>query len=381
MNSRTPTISRRDFVAAGLATAGSLAGRPLWGCGLPSDRPTVRQSVGLVIRNERPLDAEAPLDALEPPVTRLEHFFVRSHFGPPAEIPDRWTLTVDGDVATPVTLGLDEIRRLPSVSRPVTLECAGNGRGLFELPNTSGIQWERGAVSTAVWTGVPLATVLERAGVSHTAQHFWMEALDRAPLPAVPKFLRSIPRDLALSDALVAFQINGRPIPILYGGPLRLILPGWFGMASTKWLTHVHARPTVSDNHFMARGYRYGDGSPVESMQVKSLITAPLAEARVPVGRVRVRGKAWSGAKSGGIRGVGVSADGGVTWMPARLTGREEAHAWRSWEYELVVAAAGPHAVLARATDRSGAVQPMAAPPNPAGYGNNSVHAVRFYVV
>ena len=146
--------------------------------------------------------------------------------------------------------------------RSATIECAGNGRGRFELPATSGVQWGLGAVSNATWTGVPLAALLERAGVQASALHFWMEAADRSPLPATPKFLRSIPRETALGEALVAYEMNGQPLPLLHGGPLRLVVPRWYGMASTKWLTHVHARATESDNHFMARGYRYADGSP-----------------------------------------------------------------------------------------------------------------------
>ena len=131
-------------------------------------------------------------------------------------------------------------------------------------------------MSNATWTGVPLAALLERAGVQASALHFWMEAADRSPLPATPKFLRSIPRDIALGEAFVAYEMNGQPVPSPHGGPLRLVVPGWYGMASTKWLTHVHARATESDNHFMARGYRYADGSPVDLMRVKSIITAPL---------------------------------------------------------------------------------------------------------
>lgn len=329
----------------------------------------------LVIRNPRPLDAEAPLEALAQWQTPNDLFFVRSHFGPPQTLPLRWTLTVDGEVARPLTLGLAEIRRLPAVSIPVTLECAGNGRGLMALPATSGVQWQRGAVSNAVWTGTRLANVLERAGIRSTAAHFWMEAADSGG-PRVPKFLRSIPREVAMRDALLVWEMNGEPIPLLHGGPLRLLVPGWYGMASAKWLTHVHARATESDNNFMAKGYRYGDGSPVQRMHVKSLIAQPLEGARVRAGSVRVAGVAWSG--SGGIRQVEVSIDGGRSWQAARLTGRDAATAWRTWEADLPVPRSGRYTVRARATDRSGAVQPDVAATSPGGYGNNSIHAVSF---
>jgi DMSO/TMAO reductase YedYZ molybdopterin-dependent catalytic subunit len=173
--------------------------------------------------------------------------------------------------------------------------------------------------------------------------------------------------------------MNGEPIPLLHGGPLRLLVPGWYGMASAKWLTHVHARPTESDNNFMAKGYRYADGSPVQRMAVKSLIATPHDGARIPVGPVRVAGMAWSG--HGAIRQVEVSTDGGRSWRPARLTGRDAATAWRTWEADLPIERAGRYTVRARATDQSGAVQPDVAQTNPGGYGNNSIHEVRFDAV
>jgi sulfite oxidase len=368
----TPRLDRRSFVLASLAAAGSVAaGRLLAPAHLFAQSPRR----GLVIRNPRPLDAEAPLEALAEWRTPNDLFFVRSHFGPPATLPARWTLTVDGEVARQTVMDLAEIRRLPAVTLPVTLECAGNGRGLMTLPNTSGVQWQRGAVGNAVWTGARLSHVLERAGIRPTAAHFWMEAADSGGA-RVPKFLRSIPREVAMRDALLVWEMNGEPIPLLHGGPLRLLVPGWYGMASTKWLTHIHARATASDNSFMAKGYRYGDGGPVERMAVKSLIARPLEGARVRVGSVRVTGVAWSGG--GGIRQVDLSIDGGRSWRPARLTGRDDATAWRTWEADLPIARPGRYTVRARATDRTGAAQPDVAATNPGGYGNNSIHAVSF---
>ena len=280
-----------------------------------------------------------------------------------------------------MTLTLDDIRAMGGTPRVVTLECAGNGRGLFRLPMTSGVQWERGAVSTATWTGVPLRAILVRARPTDGAQHFWMGAMDRAPLPTAPVFLRSIPRATALDDAFVAYEMNGRPIPALHGGPLRLIVPGWFGMASTKWLTSVHARRVESDNNFMAKGYRYADQSPVATMRVKSLITSVADGARVHGSQIVAKGQAWSGAGSGGVRGVDVSSDGGRTWHAAHLVGTEVPGAWRSWEAVVPIVTSGPQTLMSRATDRQGAVQPVNAIANPGGYGNNSIHEVRFDAV
>ncbi|MFL5384265.1 MAG: sulfite oxidase [Longimicrobiaceae bacterium] len=371
----SPPVGRRSFVLASMAALGGVAAdRLLARTRLVAQTP----HPALVIRNPRPLGAETPLEALAQWRTPNDLFFVRSHFGPPTTLPARWTLTVDGEVNRPLALDLAEIRRLPAVTVPVTLECAGNGRGLMALPSTSGVQWQRGAVSNAVWTGTRLANVLERAGIRSTAAHFWMEAADSGG-PRVPKFLRSIPREVAMRDALLAWEMNGEPISLLHGGPLRLLVPGWYGMASTKWLTHVHARPTESDNHFMAKGYRWADGTPVQRMAVKSLIASPLEGARIPIGPVRVAGVAWGG--NGGIRQVEVSMDGGGSWRPARLTGRADAHAWRTWEADLPIERIERYTLRARAVDQSGAVQPDVAATNPAGYGNNSIHEVRFDVV
>ena len=341
-----------------------------------SGAPTGAAGSGLIVRNARPLDAESPLEALRTFETRNELFFVRGHHAPPGDVSTPWTLTIDGDVARPITLQLEDVRRMRPERRPATIECAGNGRGRFELPATSGVQWGLGAVSTATWTGVPLAALLERAGVQPSALHFWMEAADRSPLPAAPKFLRSIPREAALADALVAYEMNGQPVPFLHGGPLRLVMPRWFGMASTKWLTHVHARPTESDNHFMVRGYRYADGSAVDLMRVKSLITAPRDGEKVTARTARVSGVAWTG--SGTIAKVEISTDDGRTWQEARCTSEARPGAWRLWEAALTIPSAGEQRVRARATDTAGQTQPDRATPNPAGYGNNSIQEVRF---
>lgn len=380
---RLASIDRRTLLALGATSATALVARRVLGQhgamarGAMADSATAAPPGGLVIRNARAIDAEAPIAALASFETAPEHFFVRSHFGQPTQLPLAWSLSIDGMVRHPITLSIDDIRNLGGHTRPVTLECAGNGRGVYQLPKTSGVQWEHGAVSTATWTGVPLATLLERAGLADGAHHLWMEALDHAPLPTVPKFLRSIPRETALDDAFIAYQMNGRAIPLLHGGPLRLIVPGWFGMASTKWLTHIHAMPVESDNFFMAHGYRYADGSPVTTQRPKSVIAAPLADQHVRAGHLTMRGQAWSG--TGSIRGVDVSSDGGQSWRPARLLGTPYPGAWRSWSADVDLRP-GATLLMARATDSSGAVQPLHATANPGGFGNNSIHQVPIHV-
>lgn len=379
--------SRRRLFAYGLSAAAlSLASRltPPPGARnllrLAGQAPSPQGSAPfLIIKNPRALDAESPLTALRTRQTPDDLFFVRSHHGAPRALPERWTLTVGGEVERPFVAGIEELQRLDSVRRLVTIECSGNGRALFQLPSTSGIQWGYGAVSSAYWTGVPLSTLLERAAIKPTALHFWMEGADRPLLPATPPFLRSIPREVALGDALVAYEMNDRPIPLLNGGPLRLIVPAWYGMASTKWLTRIHARPVESDNYFMKTSYRYADGSPVAEKRVKSLVTSPLAGEQVAVGRLAVTGVAWTGI--GVIQGVEVSGDGGRSWDTMQITTPREAGGWVLWEGETDVPAPGEQTVRARATESSGAVQPGAATPNPGGYGNNSIHVVGYRAV
>jgi DMSO/TMAO reductase YedYZ molybdopterin-dependent catalytic subunit len=170
--------------------------------------------------------------------------------------------------------------------------------------------------------------------------------------------------------------MNGQPLPLLHGGPLRLVVPRWYGMASTKWLTHVHARATESDNHFMARGYRYADGSPVDLMRVKSLITTPRDAEQVSVGTTRVTGVAWTG--TGTVSQVEISSDAGQTWQQARFTSEARPGVWRQWEADAPIRSAGPQRLRARATDTAGNTQPEHAASNPGGYGNNSIHEVTF---
>jgi sulfite oxidase len=389
---RDRVISRREALTLALAAAGTLV-RPAHAAERVSGAAQSATGAGgaasgagaggaaagssLIIRNARPLDAESPIEALRTFETRNDLFFVRSHHLPPAESATPWTLTIGGDVTSPLTLSLDELRRMRAVRVAATLECAGNGRGRFALPNTSGVQWDLGAVSNATWTGVPLSALLERAGVQASALHFWTEAADRSPMPAAPKFLRSIPRDTALGEALVAYEMNGQPLPYLHGGPLRLVVPRWYGMAWTKWLTHVHARATESDNHFMVRGYRWADGTPVNLMRVKSVITSPRDGEQVRGGPRRVTGVAWTGA--GTVSKIEVSSDDGKTWQQGRFTTEAKPGTWRLWEADVTIASTGDQRVRARATDADGQTQPDQAVPNPAGYGNNSIHEVRVH--
>jgi sulfite oxidase len=395
-----PGMDRRTF----LRTLGRVgAGVTAWSL-LPHEAMTAPSKTlpqpELIERNAWPEQLETTLEALGRSwITRNDRFFVRSHFPVPAVDLAQYRLEITGLVRKPLTLSLDEVRALPRIEAIHTLECAGNGRGLFKLGSTSGTQWGRGAIGNAAWGGVRLAFLLQRAEVLPEARHVWFEAADRAPHPEVPPFLRSIPMEKAMADTLLAHSMNGESLPALHGAPLRAIVPGWYGMASTKWVTRVRLEAEPSDNHFMVKGYRYiypegpsADAPAVEDMRVKSVITRPLEGARVtPVypatgtprpgareGKVRIQGFAWAGSQ--GVRLVEVSSDGGKTWKPAGFMGDHAPMAWRAWATELDVKPPARLTVMARATDGKGEQQPRTAQINAAGYAHNAIHSVSFRV-
>ena len=367
------------FAAAALLPGASFAQRAL----LSTDR--------LIVRSGRPEDLETPAHLLNSWITPNEFFFVRSHFYTPIIDAASWRLQVDGNVENVLILTLDDIRRMPSTTVTATLECAGNGRAFFEPP-VPGVQWRRGAVGTARWTGVRLADVLRRAGVTANTRYIWVDGADTG-VGAAPDFIRSVPIEKAMQrETLLAYAMNGEPLPVSHGFPLRAIVPGWEGAYSVKWLTHLQASARDHDGAFVQAGYRYprkpvapgmlvavADTVPLRDMPVKSIITAPGADSMFQVGEpLTVAGFAWAGEAE--IARVDVSTDGGATWHPAQL-GRDRArHAWRQFEYVWRTPSAGSHRVLSRATDTRGMMQPAVPAWNPAGYVWNAVDAVAVHV-
>ena len=378
-------MRRRTFLnllARGGAASAVLGALPAWASRAAA---AVAPPAELLVRNAWPEHYETTLEALGHSwITRTDRFFVRSHFPAPEVDPKTWRLEVAGLVRTPLTLSLADLKAMEQREEIYTLECAGNGRGLYHLPSTAGTQWARGAVGTAAWRGVRLEAVLREAEVQPGAKYVWFEAADAAPLPTVPRFVRSLPLEKAMSDVLLAHTMNGAPLLRLHGAPLRAIVPGWYGVASTKWLTKVRLEAAPSDNQFQAKGYHYvypgedpAQAPPVEELRVKSVITRPLDGSRVPAGTVRVQGFAWAGPA--GVRVVEISIDGGKTWAPAGFMGETAPGAWRAWATQ-ITATAGTFRVMARATDGRGEVQPLEAKANASGYGNNSIHVVTFRV-
>ena len=345
----------------------------------------------LVRLSSRPPDYETPVALLNDFITPIDHFYVRSHLPVPATLDAAaWALTVNGLVSTPLSLSVAALRALPQHTVTVTLECAGNGRAFFDPP-VAGLQWKKGAVGTARWTGVRLRDILARAGVAPQAAFVHMEGADR-PLGTMPAFVRQVPMAKALhEDTLIALSMNGQPIPAVHGAPLRAIIPGWEGAYAIKWLTRLTVSEAPSDSFWVATGYKYPtrrvspgeavdarDMAPLTGLVVKSLITTPLEGTALPNAPFTVAGFAWAGEDD--IAHVDVSLDSGATWARASLTGEHARYTWRRFEFAAPALPAGSHLILSRATDSRGVTQPAVSHWNPSGYLWNQYDSVRVQV-
>jgi len=335
------------------------------------DQAGQSSAVGLTIRQKEPLNLETPFDQATSFLTPTELFYIRCHFPVPQVNLAAYRLRIDGAVSKPLSLSYEELRDMPSETRVATLECAGNGR-VFLIPQAEGAQWELGAVGNAEWTGVPLGALLERAGLEGDACEIVLEGADRGtpaekPVPPGPiSFARSLPRDKAIRrEVLIAYQMNGRDLPWEHGYPVRAIVPGHYGMASVKWLTHIHAVREPFRGYWQTSDYGYWDsvdGKPVRralgEMQLKSEIARPrVYETLAPNQVYTVSGAAWAGETE--VIGIAVSTDGGQTWAEAEFVDPVQRHAWRRWEYDwLTPEQPGRYTLLARATAANGSVQP-----------------------
>ena len=353
--------------------------------------PTAKED--LITRVARPQNLETPVKYFTSWITPTSGFFVRSHFGPPnAASLDKWQLNAEGDVAERLTLSLAHLKDFEEVSLPAVLQCAGNGRAFF-APKVPGAQWEKGAVGNAMWTGVRLADVLKRAGLGAKAKHVQMLGADRPVLPSVPLFLRSIPIEKAMHPAtLLAYRMNGEPLTVLHGGPVRLVVPGWAGESWTKWLTNLHVQEREAEGFYMATAYRMpltpvapgttpspSEMAPVHDLVVKALIARPFEGNAVKAGEVPIEGVAFTG--EGEVTRVEISTDEGRQWHVADFIGERASFAWRLWRYRWKEARPGAYTLLARATDSKGQIQPMSTSWNPSGYLWNAVDRVRIQVL
>jgi DMSO/TMAO reductase YedYZ molybdopterin-dependent catalytic subunit len=323
-----------------------------------------------------PFNAETPLDALRDSVTPTPLHYVRSNF----LLPDHaGSLTVEGAVGTPLTLSVEELRQMPATTLTATMECAGNGRVTMQ-PLPTGEPWAGTAVGTAGWTGVPLATVLKRADPGSEAVEVAFYGADHGPYKggAEVYFGRSLDIDAAIepaSNILIAYEMNGEPLTADHGAPLRLLVPGWYGMASVKWLDRIEVRTEPFDGPYQVRSYVYEwkdqPHEPVTTSRVRALITEPAADDTIAPGNHVIYGKAWAGATP--IQSVEVSTDGGGEWLPADIEPASGAYDWCRWSFPWAVGGVGRHVIRARATDANGQTQADAPEWNRQGYGNNAV--------
>jgi len=339
---------------------------------------------GLVVHRAHPLNCETSIPALiGGAVMPNAHFYARNHFQIPLLDPASWRLEVRGLVDRSLSLTLRELQNMPSQSLVVTLECAGNGRSQL-TPPVSGEPWRFGAVSTAEWTGVPLVEVLSRAGIQSAAKEVLFRGADGGPVEGradLTRFERSLNVDEAgASQALLAYAMNGEPLPVQHGHPLRLIVPGWYAVASVKWLTEIELIGRAFSGHFQTDRYYYEwqrnggvTREPVTLQRVRALITEPGPDSEREPGELIVRGVAWSGAAP--IARVEVSIGGGP-WQEARLLGERQRHSWQWWELSTRVDRPGTISLRARATDLAGRTQPKQPEWNRFGYGSNAIQEV-----
>lgn len=333
----------------------------------------------LVVVKWEPFNAEAPIAALGDVCTPVWNFYVRSNFATPDIEPARWRLSVAGAVEYPLELSLEMLRALPAHSLPVTLECAGNDRlGFSPLPQ--GEPWSSGAVSTATWRGASLESVLRQARLNPAVVEVLFEGADHGKVEGkddIISFARSLPSEKALEpDTLLVYEMNGLPLPREHGGPVRLIVPDWYGVASVKWLARITALKQPFTGHFQTDRYvldRPGNPvrEPLQTMRVKSLITSHVTGDTLQPGHHLITGMAWSGDAP--VTRVEISVGGDGDWQPARLLGDPQPHTWRQWEWEWEVTRPGRHVLRTRATDEHGHTQPDLAEWNRLGYANNSI--------
>ena len=354
----------------------------------------------LTVLGDKPLVAETPADMLDDDVTPTEKLFVRNN-GQTPEIsgdPKAWKIKIDGEVDKPMEITVGELMsKFPSVTLKLMLECGGNGRSFFS-PEARGNQWTNGGAGCPEWTGVRLADVLKAAGLKSTAIYTGHYGAD--PTLAGETDKPSISRGVRIAKAMeehtiIAFKLNGKDIPLIHGGPARLVVPGWAGSVSTKWLTRVWIRDKEHDGPGMG-GFSYripkkpivpgskGDDKDMaimEAMPVRSIVTFPADGTKLAAGtrKLDLRGHAWAGDND--VKSVDISTDYGVTWKSATVKAPANKYAWQRFTASVDLPSAGYYEVWAKATDSQGITQPFVAGNwGPQGYGANPINRIRLLV-
>jgi sulfite oxidase len=408
--SGTPKASRRNVlkgvgmaaVGASLAPAGAALAQGTAPAAAPKG-PKLLEMDGkakLAVLGDKPLVAETQAELMDDSITPTDKLFVRNN----GQIPDitgdpkAWKIKVDGEVNTPLDLTVgDLMSRFPNVTYQLMLECGGNGRSFFS-PEARGNQWTNGGAGCPQWTGVRLADVLKAAGLKSSAIYTGHYGADPtlAGETNKPTISRGMPIAKAMEEhTLIAFKLNGKDMPLIHGAPVRLVVPGWAGSLSTKWLNRIWIRDKEHDGPGMG-GFSYrlaktpivpgskGDEKDtmiLEAMPVRSVITFPADGTRLAAGtkKLDLRGQAWAGEAD--IKTVDISTDYGVTWKPAKVDAPPNKYAWQRFTASVDLPSAGYYEVWAKATDSKGVTQPFAAGNwNPQGYGANPINRIRVLV-
>ncbi len=371
--------NRRQLFAAMLAATASQRIKAA------DEPPAIAGKRPMILHNDRPEDLETPVKYFDSWVTPLDAFFVRQHLPRPVIDPAKYQVKLNGMVSKPMDLSLADLLKLPQHTVPATLECTGNGRS-FYTPKLPGIQWGRGAVGNAEWTGPRLSDVLKLAGVNTAAKFLEIDGADTGVMKT-PDFIRCMPMEKAMHPAtLLALKMNGET-PDIHGVPARLIVPGWDGTSWVKWVVRLTAADKESGGFFMNPGYRYpkyalAPGSAprpaelevIEGMPVKSTLTSPEDQSKAPLGPMVIRGFAWAGEHA--IERVEVSTDGGSKWQSAQLSTQKLPFAWRLFTLKWTPKEPGYYTILSRATDTAGRVQPFVPAWNPSGYLWNGIDKI-----
>ena len=387
-------IARRHLLGLGLAAVATGArgqNIDLRLPGGPSLRPLTRGFPGkgaMIVQRASPPLLETPREVFDSgTITPNDRFFVRWHWPFPTEIdPAIWRLRLDGLVERPLALGLADLARLPRAEVVAVNQCAGNSRGLF-APRVAGAQWAHGAMGNARWTGVRLKDVLDRAGVRAGAVAVRFSGLDVPPVDGAPQFMKSLAIDHARDgEVLLATHMNGAPLPLVHGFPLRLVVPGWYSTYWVKMLDRIEVLGAADDNYWMAKAYQVpatpqmsvAPGTrdfakrPITAMVPRSLVTSHADGAQVK-GPLRLGGIAFGGDT--GVARAEVSADGGATWLAAKLGADLGRYSFRRFAAELTLPR-GPAAILTRCTNAAGVSQPLQPIWNPGGYARGEAEAL-----
>ncbi|WP_432745871.1 molybdopterin-dependent oxidoreductase [Methylobacter sp. G7] len=400
-------VDRRHFIkktAGGLAALGGLAllQRSGLATATAAEEATIIETLpgkeALIKKTYRPPNYETPINYFDAPFTPNNRFFVRYHNAVIPEVKTgEWRLRIGGDAArTPLELSLEQLRKdFEQVDIAALCLCAGNRRGAFQPP-VPGLQWGSGAMGNALWRGVRLKDVLAGAGIDKSALEVSLAGADSGVLPTTPDFVKSLPLAKALDEnTLIAFEMNGEPLPHWNGFPARLIIPGW---TATYWIKHLTAVNVISkpfDGYWMKTAYRipkdrFPSGQfssqetaadmPITEIAVNSLITSPAdGQTLLNAKSVEINGVAWDGGN--GIARVEVSTDGGSNWQQATLKQDYGRFSWRQWHWVFEPSRLGACRIMARATSHSGASQPLAPIPNPSGYHHNAVQKITIQLV